>query len=86
MPMKSMSARCGGDQDSGKGEVVLSPGFLFSRCVSQETAICVWRNQHRDNRGIIYLGRRLCINYLHGNFLIVCPSTSLSKRIMRTDV
>lgn len=74
-----------------KGEVDLSTSSLehsspLFMCVSQETAVCVWRNQHRGNHGVTCPGRRWCINYLCGHFLIVCPSASLSKRIMRTDI
>lgn len=51
--------------------------------------VCLCRNQHRDNCGVIYPGKSLCTNCLHESFFIICPSsspTSFSRRIMRTAI
>ena len=65
--------------------MVLSSCLLIpSVCLKR--LLCVWRNRHRENWAVVCPGRRLYINHLRWNFLIICLSTSLSRRIMRTDI
>lgn len=72
MLMKSICAGGGGDQGGGRKEVVLSSCVLFSTYVSLEAAVCVWRNQHEDNCGVICSGSCALITSM-GIFSLFIP-------------